>query len=576
MTETVIIRKQKFRIRTSNQELALQLRHELNDHLQVGLLAVYEEVFESIPDLKNRTVYIDKLLLDLGTCTADEFVDRLPILLKQAILKRLREQQEEVNEMETRAGRPAGVKPGGISSTATDEVTALFHFFEKGFFPWWRMGIGARKDPTAMIAALDEQAIENLLVRIISAPRHAGDLKAERIRQRFLQALSTAGYPGVIHALIMLQSDQQVITNSQLLAAEETMQYCCSFFLISNTQYRQELIHFLLLPSLTQERDLMQSFIRRLAEKKKAGQQASTQFNKEKTQEGETSSPVHAAIRKAMEEISNEKKSYGEQPTQGNSGNAKETTAIKEVKEGKEETTKSIPGKKEVKEEKEKKEEKEETAKNITGKKEEEDKKQDGLKNSSQQESQQESPKQTAKKKTATSPQDELPEEGAYIDNGGLVILHPFFQPLFTELELMTVDGAFVAEEAKHRATVILNYLLTGDSSYSECDMVLNKLICGIPVDDVLPADITLTEKETSECDGLLETVVGYWEALKGASKEAMRETFFQRKAKIRFKDDHWLLQVERNATDILLDRLPWGIGIVRLPWLQYLIHVEW
>ena len=91
-----------------------------------------------------------------------------------------------------------------------------------------------------------------------------------------------------------------------------------------------------------------------------------------------------------------------------------------------------------------------------------------------------------------------------------------------------------------------------------------------------LPDDILLAENEKKECDQLLGVVINYWEALKGSGKEALQETFFRRNGKLSFNDKHYLLQVEKNATDILIERLPWGIGIIQLPWLDYLIHVEW
>jgi hypothetical protein len=33
---------------------------------------------------------------------------------------------------------------------------------------------------------------------------------------------------------------------------------------------------------------------------------------------------------------------------------------------------------------------------------------------------------------------------------------------------------------------------------------------------------------------------------------------------------------VEKKAYDILLDRLPWGIGMIKLSWAPYVLNVEW
>jgi hypothetical protein len=167
-------------------------------------------------------------------------------------------------------------------------------------------------------------------------------------------------------------------------------------------------------------------------------------------------------------------------------------------------------------------------------------------------------------------------EDGIYIENAGIIILHPFLTPLFKELGLLDEQDIFLSDECRQRATIILNYLCTGKEIYDEHLLAFNKIVCGLKPEDNLPADLLLTDTERKECDNLLETVIQYWEALKGAGKEAIQETFFARKAKLSFNNNNYLLQVERMATDILIDRLPWGMGIVRLPWLDHLIYVEW
>jgi hypothetical protein len=37
-----------------------------------------------------------------------------------------------------------------------------------------------------------------------------------------------------------------------------------------------------------------------------------------------------------------------------------------------------------------------------------------------------------------------------------------------------------------------------------------------------------------------------------------------------------WLLRVERQAEDALLERLPWGWSWIRLPWMEHPLQVEW
>ncbi len=37
-----------------------------------------------------------------------------------------------------------------------------------------------------------------------------------------------------------------------------------------------------------------------------------------------------------------------------------------------------------------------------------------------------------------------------------------------------------------------------------------------------------------------------------------------------------WLLRVERVSYDVVLDRFPWGLGWVKLPWMEAPLYVEW
>jgi len=165
--------------------------------------------------------------------------------------------------------------------------------------------------------------------------------------------------------------------------------------------------------------------------------------------------------------------------------------------------------------------------------------------------------------------------EGIYIENAGLVLLHPFLPVYFQNLGLVNDARQFISEEAKVKASILLYYLQEGTADYKEWEMALNKILCGIETTEVIESE-ELSEQEIKESKLLLQTVVGYWTALKGASPESLQETFLKREGKITFKEDFWLIQVEKMGVDILLERLPWGIGTIKLPWLKEIIYVEW
>jgi hypothetical protein len=55
-----------------------------------------------------------------------------------------------------------------------------------------------------------------------------------------------------------------------------------------------------------------------------------------------------------------------------------------------------------------------------------------------------------------------------------------------------------------------------------------------------------------------------------------LQQTFIQRFAKLSKQEDAWILQVEQVAFDMLLQKLPWGYGMIKLPWMQYILRTEW
>ena len=41
-------------------------------------------------------------------------------------------------------------------------------------------------------------------------------------------------------------------------------------------------------------------------------------------------------------------------------------------------------------------------------------------------------------------------------------------------------------------------------------------------------------------------------------------------------QEDAWILRVERRGYDLLLERIPWSISMVRLSWMKTVLIVQW
>ena len=136
--------------------------------------------------------------------------------------------------------------------------------------------------------------------------------------------------------------------------------------------------------------------------------------------------------------------------------------------------------------------------------------------------------------------------------------------------------GEFVSTEATERAVHLLQYLVEERCDRQEYMLVLNKILCGLPADHVLIKEIAIGDEERQTIDGLLTAVIQHWGALGNTSVAGLREAFLQREGALRFKDDNWHLQVEEKAYDMLLDRLPWSYSLIKLPWMEQALHVQW
>lgn len=169
----------------------------------------------------------------------------------------------------------------------------------------------------------------------------------------------------------------------------------------------------------------------------------------------------------------------------------------------------------------------------------------------------------------------EKPSEGIYINNAGLIILHPFFTELFEQFNL-SGENRWIDPLAQHQAAVIMQFLVTGKEDLLEFDLPLNKILCGMEVADVIAPGKEISDGMITECENLLRTAIKHWSVLKNTGIEAFRETFLQRNGKLSRVDKGWLLQVEQKSVDILLSHLPWGIGIIKTPWMQEMLYVEW
>jgi Contractile injection system tape measure protein len=166
-------------------------------------------------------------------------------------------------------------------------------------------------------------------------------------------------------------------------------------------------------------------------------------------------------------------------------------------------------------------------------------------------------------------------EGPVYIQNAGLVLLHPLLTHFFSRLGL-TEKNQFTGEAAQHRSAHLLQFLADGGQEHPEHQLVLNKILCNIPIEQPIPLQITIIETERAVAAELLEVVRQRWEKMKNTSIEGLQLSFLQRGGAITATPDGWKLRVEQKGIDVLLQYLPWSWGMIRLPWMNKTLYTEW
>ena len=164
------------------------------------------------------------------------------------------------------------------------------------------------------------------------------------------------------------------------------------------------------------------------------------------------------------------------------------------------------------------------------------------------------------------------------VNNAGLCLLAPWFVRLFDLLGYLDKGKKqFRNTASKVRTVFLLQYLVCGEErEWRETDLAFNRLLTVLPGNVPLPQRLHLTEEERQTADGMVQGVKANWPQMDGTSVEGFRGSFLARKGTLEQEEEHWMLDVEEKAYDILLETIPWGFRQLRLPWLKKYVQVEW
>ncbi len=165
--------------------------------------------------------------------------------------------------------------------------------------------------------------------------------------------------------------------------------------------------------------------------------------------------------------------------------------------------------------------------------------------------------------------------KAVYVQNAGMILSHPFLPQLFSVSGCLNERKQLMTNK-QQKAVQLLHYLATGEETDMEFNLTFEKYLCGLPFETLLTRLTEINSADKQECDEVLRSMVNFWPALKNTSPDGLRQIFFHRNGKLDLHTSPHKLYIERKAQDVLLDKLQWNISIVKLPWMDDLLFVEW
>lgn len=159
--------------------------------------------------------------------------------------------------------------------------------------------------------------------------------------------------------------------------------------------------------------------------------------------------------------------------------------------------------------------------------------------------------------------------------NAGIVLAAPYIPTMFQRTGL-TEQGQFVSDSARQQGVLLLQELACGDHEAPEYQLMLDKVLCGMPLETPLYPAMELPTAAKSLITGMLNAILQHWKALGSTSIDGLRTTFIQRHGLLTEQDDNWQLVVTPGTFDMLLDRLPWSFQTIKYPWMDKPLFVSW
>jgi hypothetical protein len=164
---------------------------------------------------------------------------------------------------------------------------------------------------------------------------------------------------------------------------------------------------------------------------------------------------------------------------------------------------------------------------------------------------------------------------GISVRNAGIVLINSYLSILFERLGL-TADRKFLSDAYQAEAVHYLQYVVTGLSSTEESLLPLNKVLCGLPLEQPVYDGITISDDYKKIIDGLIKAAISHWPSIGNSSIDGFRGNWLVRDGLLVEHEDKWELTVEKRAYDLLIYKSPFSFSIIKYPWMDKPLQVNW
>jgi hypothetical protein len=561
-----IINKVFLEINTNSKEKGYYLKDNIDAFLQKEIFPYLETYFNKL-DSKNPSfsIQLEKLNIDIAINPNLDFED-----FKDQILKKITKQVEDVFEREDK-----NIEGYKLTSAQEKEIESFFYFLETGTNAWWTT---LNHD----FKIVDDTAFDEVLNDETFPFKWANAVQKPIVRTRFIKQFSNSQIVTIIRKGILLNKNS-ADSSAKIIRIEAIKKYIETR--IAKNQFipnQRFLMWEIVVLSLLGTRD---AIVKQKLSRLICGV---FEFHKKKN------FLEHAAL--FLKEIENQIANQNELELLANLDavvlviEKKLDSVILKEKETFPETQESIKTETKIEHEAEiergKIEENNEKtvydpdlflSKNKDAAVHSNDKNIESLSDNSKEKTPNNPEEVINKKDPSFEKEGDIADpdiSDLYVNNAGLVLIHPFLKSLFENCKLLNRDNAINNPEV---AVHLLHYIATGREQDYENEMTFEKFLCNIPIAKPIERNIVLPEEMKKEGAEMLQAVLSNWDIMKTSSAALMQNEFLQRPGKLNINgDESPVIIIERKTQDILLDKLSWNLSIIKLAWKKRIIYVNW